>query len=249
MKKLEELKLIPIGFWEIREDKLEYTVENEKHLNTPNTLYAFVVNEPQNDYIAYIGKTTQTLGSRFYGYCRGNGKSTNNKVHHKIKEQLNLNNNVNIWALLDDSPLSWGIYNINLAAGLEDALISKIKPIWNGSKTSSETLEEDTLLKDNDDIYPLEEQTKLQNAYYNKGYVNISTKNSPFLGKHGEAIFIFLGANKEPILSKIDRNATRNGSVRISTNLRPIRDYYQLKYYIGDFALIRIIGRNQIQII
>lgn len=249
MKKLEELKLIPIGFWEIREDKLEYTVENEKHLNTPNALYAFVVNEPQNNYIAYIGKTTQTLGSRFYGYCRGNGKSTNNKVHHKIKDQLNLNNNVTIWALLDDSPLSWGIYNINLAAGLEDALISKIKPIWNGSKTSSETLEEDTLLKDNDDIYPLEEQTKLQQAYYNNGYVNISTKNSSFLGKHGEQIFIFLGDNKEPILSKIDRNATRNGSVRISTNLRPIREYYQSKYYIGDFALIRIIGRNQIQII
>jgi len=249
MKKLEELKLIPIGRWEIQVDELVYVIENDLHLNTPNSLYAFVVSEPQNEYIAYIGKTTQTLGGRFYGYCRGNGISTNNKVHQKIKDQLNLNNNVTIWALLDDSPLSWGIYNINLAAGLEDALISKIKPIWNGSKTSSETLEEDTLLDDNDDIYPLEEQTKLQHAYYNNGYVNISTKNSPFLGKHGEQIFVFLGDNKEPILSKIDRNANRNGSVRISTNLRPIREYYQSKYYIGDFALIRIIGRNQIEII
>lgn len=72
MKKLEELKLIPIGRWEIQVDKLVYVIENDKHLNTPNSLYAFVVNESQNEYIAYIGKTTQTLGSRFYGYCRGN---------------------------------------------------------------------------------------------------------------------------------------------------------------------------------
>jgi hypothetical protein len=249
MKKLEELKLIPIGFWEIQVDKLMYVVENEIHLNNPNSLYTFVVNEPQNEYIAYIGKTTQTLGSRFYGYCRGNGKSTNNKVHHKIKEQLNLNNTVNIWALLDDSPLSWGIYNINLAAGLEDALISKIKPIWNGSKTSSETLEEDTLLKDNEEIYPLEEKILLEQTYYNKGSVNISTKNSQFLGKQGEEILIYLGDAEKPIISKIDRNAKENGSIRISTNLRPIREYYQSKYYIGNFALIRIIGRNQIQII
>ena len=249
MKKLEELKLIPIGRWEIQVDKLVYVIENDKHLNTPNSLYAFLVNEPLNEYITYIGKTTQTLGSRFYGYCRGNGKSTNNKVHHKIKEQLNLNNTVNIWALLDDSPLSWGNYNINLAAGLEDALISKLKPIWNGSKTSSEALEEDTLLEENNEIYPLDEQTKLQHAYYNQGYVNISTKNSPFLGKHGEEILIYLGDAVDPIISKIDRNATKNGSVRISTNLRPIREYYQSKYYIGDFAIIKIIGRNQIQII
>ncbi len=104
-------------------------------------------------------------------------------------------------------------------------------------------------MKDNEEIYPLEEKILLEQTYYNKGSVNISTKNSPFLGKQGEEILIYLGDAEKPIISKIDRTAKENGSIRISTNLRPIRDYYQLKYYIGDFALIRIIGRNQIQII
>jgi hypothetical protein len=96
----------------------------------PNCLYAFCC----EDDVLYIGKTTKTLAKRFVGYCDpGNGRATNWKCHQKIRSLLQEGKNVRIFVLPSHSHLSWGGFEINLAAGLEDALVKAFKPPWNGS--------------------------------------------------------------------------------------------------------------------
>ena len=48
-----------------------------------------------------------------------------------IKQELKNNNDVKIYIFKSDDMLKYGEFDINLAAGLEDSLISTIKPIWN----------------------------------------------------------------------------------------------------------------------
>lgn len=248
MKALKELNLVKIGNWSRCDNLIDFQINDEMNLNIPNVLYAFVVQGSATRYIAYIGKTTQTLGKRFYGYHRGNGKSTNNKVHNFIKEELIENNSVEIWALFDDLPLMWNNISINLSAGLEDSMINKLKPRWNGSKSSSEKFESEALFEDNKIIYPVEEKILIAKTYYKSGYVNVSVKNSSYLGKHNEEIEIYLGNKNIPIISKINRSALSNRSVRISANVASIRDYYQANYQEGDYATLTVLSTHTIRI-
>jgi hypothetical protein len=97
---------------------------------TPNTLYAFCC----GDDVLYIGKTTKTLSKRFVGYCDpGNGRATNWKCHQGIRRLLERGREVRIFVLPSHSHLSWGGYEINMAAGLEDSLLRAFQPPWNGS--------------------------------------------------------------------------------------------------------------------
>ena len=111
----------------------------------PNSLYAFTCEGE----VLYIGKTTKTLSKRFVGYCDpGNGRATNWKCHQDIKKLLQKRKSVRILVLPPTVPLKWGDYPINLAAGLEDALVEAFKPQWNGSNkkflTESQQIEECT---------------------------------------------------------------------------------------------------------
>lgn len=248
MKKLEQLKFLHIGSWVRFNSKIKYIVHDETYLNVPNSLYAFVVKSQDKASIAYIGKTTQTLGKRFYGYCRGNGKSTNNKIHTKIIDALESSKFVDIWALPDDSPLSWAGLNINLAAGLEDSLITKLNPDWNGSRTETETAEVEIFESEHPKLYPIQESISIGTTYWNHGYINVSTNNSPYLAKHDDPIKIYLGNSKEAVDSRINRKAVANGAVRIGRNLSRIKEYYQKKYRVDDVAQLTILGPNEIRI-
>ena len=53
------------------------------------------------------------------------------KNNKNIKKELKNNNDIKIYIFKSDDMLKYGEYDINLAAGLEDSLISTIKPIWN----------------------------------------------------------------------------------------------------------------------
>ena len=103
-----------------------------------NSLYAFACDGE----VLYIGKTTKTLSKRFVGYCDpGNRRATNWKCHQANKKHLQKGKSVRILVLPQNFPLKWGDYPINLAAGLEDALVEAFKPAWNQSngKFLSET--------------------------------------------------------------------------------------------------------------
>jgi hypothetical protein len=67
-----------------------------------------------------------------YGYQNpGPTQSTNKKGNGLIKELVTSGKEVEIFALPDNGLLYYGGFHVNLAAGLEDSIVSKIKPAWN----------------------------------------------------------------------------------------------------------------------
>ena len=123
--KLTNINFNHLGNWMLKDDKIYNTI---KDTDITNFLYAFVI----DDEIQYIGKSTQSIKKRFSGYMTpGPSQSTNIKNNKNIKQELKNNNNIKIYIFKSDDMLKYGEFDINLAAGLEDSLISTIKPIWN----------------------------------------------------------------------------------------------------------------------
>jgi hypothetical protein len=124
-------KLINIGFkkvgqWSWVNDRLVPNLFAEE--NSENILYSFVV----NDEPMYIGKTTQKLKKRMYGYQNpGSSQFTNIRNNENIKNTLTSGSNVDLYALPDHGLLHFGSFHLNLAAGLEDSITKVLKPKWN----------------------------------------------------------------------------------------------------------------------
>jgi len=107
-----------------------------------NALYAFY----EGIAVLYIGKTARSIEKRFIGYRDpGKTRATNWKCHNKIRHLIGKEKTVRIMVLPDETSLQWGSFSINLAAGLEDALVEAIRPELNGKGvnkvTESEQLE------------------------------------------------------------------------------------------------------------
>jgi hypothetical protein len=99
--------------------------------NARNVLYAFVV----DDELMYLGKTVQSLRTRMAGYkTPGPTQSTNVRNNLKIRKILAQGKRVQILVLPDNGLLHYGGFHVNLAAGLEDSLVRKLTPPWNGGK-------------------------------------------------------------------------------------------------------------------
>jgi len=126
---LKSIGFEKVGYWYLEGNKLKCKLE--KYKNEKNLIYAFVA----EDHIKYIGKTEKTLYSRIYGYARpGPTQNTNIKNSKKIINLLEKNVPVTIFVLLPrENVLYKDSLQIDLAAGLEGPLISKLKPPWNGS--------------------------------------------------------------------------------------------------------------------
>ena len=98
--------------------------------DSSNILYAFI----SDGEVLYVGKTTQTLQKRIYGYQKpGPTQFTNIKGNKLLRELLTEGKSVSIYALPDDGLHRIGSFHLNLAAGLEDSIIATLKPKWNGS--------------------------------------------------------------------------------------------------------------------
>ena len=64
-----------------------------------------------------------------YGYQNpGPSQNTNIRNNNLIKEFLSRGESVDIFALPDNGLLHYGDFHINLAAGLEDSIVSSLKP-------------------------------------------------------------------------------------------------------------------------
>lgn len=133
--------------WEVDGESLKHVGDKpagwRQQTAISNALYAFACCGK----VLYIGKTTKTLSKRLAGYCDpGKSQATNKKCHQGIRKLLSHGKEVRILVLPYTIPLKWGDYQINLAAGLEDALVTAFKPEWNGSNgkhlTETQTLEE-----------------------------------------------------------------------------------------------------------
>lgn len=94
-----------------------------------NVLYAFI----SDGEVLYLGKSSRTLEKRLKNYhSPGPTQRTNVRNHRLIRELLEEGAEVDILAWADEGKLSYGPFRINLAAGLEDSIISVLNPKWNG---------------------------------------------------------------------------------------------------------------------
>src|SRR3954451_9448298 len=150
MPDLTRETLLNVGFvdvaaWHLSGEDINYELDgeraqaNEVLLDNPNALYAFVRDEA----VQYIGKTTMSVRKRFFGYRKpGKGQQTNLRCNARIKEALKKGEAVRILVFTPISELRYLEFEINLAAGLEDALIKAFNPPWNGHSKGKPITEE-----------------------------------------------------------------------------------------------------------
>ena len=126
LKKLSYIGFKKVGFWSLENNKLLPNLSEEQ--NSSNILYCFVIDEVP----MYIGKTTQMLKKRMYGYQNpSKTQHTNIRNNQKIKSALESSAQIDIYVLPDHGLLHFGSFHLNLAAGLEDSITNTIKPSWN----------------------------------------------------------------------------------------------------------------------
>jgi hypothetical protein len=126
LARLELIGFRRVGTWTSKDGCLECQLS--EHGGSANVLYAFVANEE----ILYVGKTVQPLRMRMRGYERpASTQSTNVRSNAKLIELLRVGRSVDVLALPDNGLLRYGGFHVNLAAGLEDSIVSELRPSWN----------------------------------------------------------------------------------------------------------------------
>jgi len=226
MKRLVDIGFQKVGCWKLKEEQVALELNSQE--NTNNVLYAFV----SDGTVMYVGKTTQPLKKRMYGYLKpGKTQSTNIKNRNNILASLKAGNFVDIFALPDSGLLNYGGFHVNVAAGLEDSLISNISPSWNGmqSKTSNLTSHpnkgktseltgqtaNENIAKSISNDGDIKFQFQLRKTYYNQGFFNVPVAYMEAFGKDNDRMEIFCGKNAALIVGHINRSANKTNSPRI----------------------------------
>ena len=126
LNKLKEIGFKKVGMWHLNNGKPQLTLHDAT--NASDILYCFVVDGIPK----YIGKTTQTLAKRMYGYYNpSSSQRTNIRNNQNLQRALHEGKQVDLFVLTDKKLLKLGDFHINIAAGLEDSLISTLSPEWN----------------------------------------------------------------------------------------------------------------------
>lgn len=259
--KLEEIGFRDIAQWRLNGERLTYNLvnpgpESDALCAFPNALYAFTSGET----ILYVGKTTKGIRMRFVGYCNpGRKQVTNQKCHEEIKGLLRKKGSVSISVFTGNQFFRYDIFEINLAAGLEDSLIKTLRPRWNGKfvpgefVTETEEIETEAVLP-----APLPSlatappargghgkdfEIKLGKTYYGGGFINTGSSVSDAIGKDGEPMLIRLGTQYHSgVQSRIDRKANRNGTPRIYGGARVAR-WFQENFRLNDVVVGSVLTR------
>jgi len=126
LQRLVDMGFKRVGCWTANGDNIIFSLGSCSDIK--NVLYAFICEGT----VLYIGKTTQPLKKRMYGYQNpGPTQTTNIKGNGFIKKLVTSGKEVEIHALPDNGLLHYGGFHVNLAAGLEDSIVSTLKPAWN----------------------------------------------------------------------------------------------------------------------
>lgn len=262
-QELLQLEFEDVAKWRLGElpGRLAFEAKPHRHhelaamIKAPSALYAFV----HDDTVLYIGKTARTIAARFMGYrFPGTSQATNMRCNERIRAILDIGQDVDIYILVPTSSLQWGPFSLDLAAGLEEALILHFRPSWNGggSKSESAEVEEEATgtEPDNSTTPPRLErpvatfQVNLGPTYYDKGMLNPGAEASRHLAPAGTAISIDL-EDGQTIVSTINRTANSNGSVRIIGGNRAIAEWFQAHFSPGDTVQGQVIGPSQIRLL
>jgi hypothetical protein len=257
--------LLALGFKDIarwtstsHEGSLDYVLNDPAdaaYLDERNSLYAFV----EGDNVRYIGKTARTIRKRFAGYKSPSlTQRTNWRNNEKIKAALVAGTTIRILVFTPISLFQYGGFDINLAAGLEDALIQEFDPPWNGKDLGhaiTEEAEREEMDEVTGSISDESQETAnsvlspsltkvlsdrcqftivLGRTYYNQGLINPGVKASIYLGKHDDPITVSFDDGTAPIISRINRRASPDGSVRIVGRNKLIARWFQAHFEMGD---------------
>lgn len=240
MNRLLEIGFQAVGHWHLVEDEL--SLELFRHGSQKNILYALV----SDGEVKYIGKTVQPLVKRLYGYKNpGSSQSTNIKNNARIKALLENGAAVDILALPDNGLVHYGQFHLNLAAGLEDDIISVLKPEWNGQPTNQAP----------DEKEPPEDYRRitdtfsvvLHKTYFNGGFFNVPTTHAHSFGADGERIDIFCGDMERSISGSINRRCNSTNAPRIMGG-SALRDWFQANAKVMDSITINLFSPNEIQV-
>jgi hypothetical protein len=245
MNRLLDIGFEPAGHWLLSEGKLVFVLT--RHSTQKNILYAFVCDGE----VMYVGKTVQTLVKRMSGYrTPGRTQITNIGNHHRIVELINSGSAIEILALPDSGLMHYGPFHLNLAAALEDDIIRKLDPKWNGGK--AEQVAPANLVEVEPDVESLPTFTAtfafvLQPTYFRSGFFNVGVTAQKHLGADGETIELFLGNSNTPVLGMINRRANTNGTPRIMGGTK-LRDWFQHHAREMDDVAIQVLSPTAIRL-
>lgn len=244
VKELLDIGFEKAGAWTLEAGNLKLNIT--KFLSENNILYAFIVDGE----VKYIGKTTQTLLKRMGGYkTPGATQATNIKNNANLLNSLNEGKTVDIYVLPDNGLMHYGIFHLNLSAGLEDSIIQTLAPDWNRSATINKNSEQTvsssdlSLFKDGEHSLSL----VLHKTYYKNGFFNIPIKHSHHFGNDGERIEIFLDDDTTTVLGTINRTANNNQTPRIM-GLKLLARWFQANKKPMDRIIVEILTPNAIKI-
>ncbi len=127
LKNLKDLGFVHVGRMAPDRGGIDYHIAKDVR-DKKWALYAFTSERE----VLYIGKSTMAFHRRMYGYKRpGASQRTNIKNNAFIAEMIKASRGVEIYLFEGEKRLQYKDISINLAAGLEDPLIAKIRPKWN----------------------------------------------------------------------------------------------------------------------
>jgi hypothetical protein len=256
---LEAIGFRIIGKWKIQDEKIDYDIEPDLKyiLKIPNALYAFCTDKQ----VMYIGKTTRSIEKRFVGYKKpGKSQQTNQKCNEAIKKKLENNGTVEIYSFADTTLLQYAGYDINLAAGLEDSLISAFNPDLNGKCKPTATDTSDLVEYPEASIIGQEEVISEQaqpscdqnrkftitlgTASYDYGNINPGRDVDHLFGGEPDPLTVYLGSMDRPVPTKIDRHANTNNTVRVRAT--GIRDWFQQNYQRREVVEACVLSKHEI---
>ncbi len=249
MNRLLEIGFQRCGYWSLEGGALNIVLN--QHQNSNNILYAFICDGE----VKYIGKTTQVLSKRMAGYKNpGPTQSTNIRNNKLIKENLSNGVAVDILALPDNGLMHYGQFHINLAAALEDDIISVISPEWNGGKKdanendkSEQFQEVKSENKQNPEVDACSFIQELKPTYYNSGFFNVKVSDESKIAGDGERIDIYVGEASLPFAGSINRRCNTNGTPRIMGGIG-LKNWFINNTSVGDHLIVFVLSPNSIRI-
>jgi hypothetical protein len=128
LERLEETGFHRVGAWRLKDGAISFEPQPDTPATTSNLLYAFVCGRD----VLYVGKTVGPLSRRMRGYQKpGPSQFTNLACRDRIAGKLASDATVEVFARHGQEELTVGGFTVNVAAGLEDAIIRELKPTWN----------------------------------------------------------------------------------------------------------------------
>ncbi len=240
MNRLLDIGFQPAGHWRLVGDRLSF--ELARHGSQRNILYAFVCDGE----VKYVGKTVQPLRARMQGYkSPDDSQVTNVRNNARLRELLSEGAALDILALPDNGLMHYGRFHLNLAAGLEDDIISTLRPVWNGRPRGEAS--EDVPNEASDPV-PIDSFTiTLHRTYFDRGFFNVPASHAGSFAGDGQEIEIFLGGSSDTLPAFVNRTANANGSPRIMGGIG-LRDWFQSATPVMQQAAITIYSPTSIRI-